>query len=245
MPFTLSHSAAVLPFINRKSFSATAVVAGSMAPDFEYFMRMHVNGVYSHTLAGLFYFDVPVAIAIAFIFHSTVKQTLLQNLPHAVSARFVDTENVDFSKTLRNRFWVIVMCSLLGAATHVFWDLFTHNNTYVSQNLPIYKVTFLPLFGVRWPLFFVLQQVSTVVGLLIVAIYVWRKPIQQSKLVPARNPWSYWLSVFLINALVVAIRFVIVPAELNPGNFIVTLVSGFCMGLIISGLYKSRKALLF
>jgi hypothetical protein len=85
-----------------------------------------------------------------------------------------------------------------------------------------------------------------VVGLLIVLIFIWRKPVQHSKLISAENPWAYWLSVFLITSLVVGIRFLVSPAELNPGNFIVTLVSGFCLGLIISGLRKSSpNALLF
>src|SRR5688572_15576273 len=168
MPFTPAHSAAVLPFINWKSFSATALIAGSMAPDFEYFFRMSVKGVYSHTIAGLFYFDVPVAIALAFLFHSTVKHQLLRNLPLAISARFVDTERINFSDALGKRFWAIALCSLLGAATHVFWDSFTHNDAYFARTLPFYKGTFLPLFGVKWPLFFVLQQLSTGIGLLVV-----------------------------------------------------------------------------
>ena len=246
MPFTVAHSAAVLPFINRKFFSATALVAGSMAPDFEYFFRMDVNDKYSHTIGGLFYFDVPVAIVIAFIFHSTVKKRLLQNLPHDLSARFVDTENFNFNEALRKRFWIIALSSLLGAATHIFWDSFTHNDAYFAQTLPIYKGTFLPLFGVQWPLFYVLQQISTAIGLLIILIFIWRKPVRDSKLTPSDKPWLYWLSVFVIASLVAGIRFLVSPGELNPGNFIVTLVSGFCLGLIISGLRKpSPDALLF
>ena len=36
-----------------------------MVPDFEYFIRMNVKGIYGHTFWGLFYFDIPVALLIA------------------------------------------------------------------------------------------------------------------------------------------------------------------------------------
>ncbi len=39
MPFTFAHPAAVLPFMKKQSkyISVTALILGSMAPDFEYF----------------------------------------------------------------------------------------------------------------------------------------------------------------------------------------------------------------
>ncbi|SEF46838.1 protein of unknown function [Flavobacterium urumqiense] len=40
MPFTFSHPAIILPFLKNKKLSATALIIGSMSPDFEYFFRM-------------------------------------------------------------------------------------------------------------------------------------------------------------------------------------------------------------
>ena len=64
MPFTFSHPAIVLPLLklSPKYISASAVIIGSMAPDFEYFIRMRLQQVHGHNLAGAFFFDLPVAI---------------------------------------------------------------------------------------------------------------------------------------------------------------------------------------
>lgn len=42
MPFTFAHPAAVLPFAKKhsKHISVTALILGSMAPDFEYFYTL-------------------------------------------------------------------------------------------------------------------------------------------------------------------------------------------------------------
>jgi hypothetical protein len=39
MPFTLSHQPFFLPFLKIKKLSATALIIGSMSPDFEYFLE--------------------------------------------------------------------------------------------------------------------------------------------------------------------------------------------------------------
>lgn len=241
MPFTPAHSAAVLPLIGRKHFSATALVAGSVAPDFEYFIRLSVNSIHSHTIPGLFYFDVPVAILLGIIFHTIVKNNLFSNLPGFITARFRETLTLDFMASLRRDYLMIIGSALIGAATHVFWDEFTHNKGYFAQALPIYKGTFLPLFGVQWPLFFVLQHVSTLVGTIALLIFIFRKPVGELNSSREGNPASYWLKVFLVIVIVLVVRFLVVPGDLNPGNFIVTFISGFCLGLILTGTRQLRK----
>ena len=68
MPFTLAHPAIVLPLAAKKlRMSATGLVIGSMVPDFEYFIRMRTESKYSHTLAGLFWFDLPLGLLLCFV----------------------------------------------------------------------------------------------------------------------------------------------------------------------------------
>ena len=83
MPFTAAHPALVLPFIkgNPRFISASGLIAGSLAPDFEYFFKLSVNGVHGHTIWGLLYFDIPVAAFLAVVFHAVVKNNLIDNLP--------------------------------------------------------------------------------------------------------------------------------------------------------------------
>lgn len=76
MPFTLSHPAAVLPFV-RRPFSAAALVAGAVAPDLPYFARSmpvpvsaqswyepFMNATTSHSLAGAVTVSLPYALVL-------------------------------------------------------------------------------------------------------------------------------------------------------------------------------------
>jgi len=104
MPFTFSHPAIVLPLklIPKKWFSLTASVIGSLTPDFEYFIRMKVQSNFSHTILGVFWFDLPLGILLAFLFHNIVRNSLFDNLPLPLKSRLIG-----FNKFNWNRyFWV-------------------------------------------------------------------------------------------------------------------------------------------
>src|SRR3954469_13296912 len=90
MPFTFAHPAIVLPLINknRKFFSATGLVIGSIIPDFEAFIRLNVNKPYSHTWLGMFWFDLPLGLIAAFVFHDLVRDPLIRNLPGFLGDKF-------------------------------------------------------------------------------------------------------------------------------------------------------------
>src|SRR5690606_6477678 len=122
MPFTPGHAAIVLPFIRLRWLSATGLIIGSFSPDFEYFFKMSVSSNYSHTRAGLFYFDVPVTIFLAFLFHLVVKKNLIFNLPPFLQRKFHDTLQLDFMQYARSNWFVLILSSLGGAASHLFWD---------------------------------------------------------------------------------------------------------------------------
>jgi hypothetical protein len=104
MPFTPAHPAIVLLFLKAKRVSATALVIGTMAPDFEYFLRMSVNGQYGHTFFGIFYFDIPVTIALAFLFHQQIKENLINNLPVFLQQRLWQVKAFDFQH--------LILCSM-------------------------------------------------------------------------------------------------------------------------------------
>src|SRR5688572_28164127 len=154
MPFTPAHPAIILPFIRSRYFSATGLIAGSMSPDFEYFFKMSVSSMHSHTVAGLFYFDLPVTILISLVFHLVVKKNLIYNLPLFLQKKIQALLEIDFIKYLREHAWIFVISALLGAASHILWDSFTHNNSFFVRTLPFYKGTHVPLGGARYPLWY-------------------------------------------------------------------------------------------
>jgi Domain of unknown function (DUF4184) len=243
MPFTAAHPAIILPFIRSRYFSATGLIVGSLAPDFEYFFKMAVSSNYSHTLGGLFYFDLPVTLVIALVFHIIVKKNLIYNLPGFFQRRFQGLLNFDFVTYLKGHQRAFLLSALLGSASHIFWDSFTHNNSFFAQTIPFYKGTYVPYDGVKYPLFYALQHISTWIGLTIVGIYVIAlRPV--SIQYQSTQKFLYWFTLVTITVIVTWTRFVIVPLDSNIGNLIVTAISGFLLSLVCCGLINFKNTTL-
>lgn len=90
MPFTASHSAIVLPFLNNKRLSATALIVGSMSPDFEFFFKMKNQSEFSHSFLGIFLVDFPLSFIVMFLFHGIIKKPLIENAPIYFQIRLQD-----------------------------------------------------------------------------------------------------------------------------------------------------------
>ncbi|MFI2486385.1 DUF4184 family protein [Promicromonospora kroppenstedtii] len=182
MPFTLSHPAAVLPFV-RRPFSAAALVAGAVAPDLPYFARStpvpvsaqswyepFMNATTSHTLAGALTVSLPYALAL-YGFLRAARQPVAGLLPGAVGAGgAVGPRARGAGGTLVRAGWVLVSL-VLGIATHLVWDSFTHGDGFVVTHVPLLSAT--AVGDLTWAR--LLQHVSTVVGLVVLGVYLWRR----------------------------------------------------------------------
>jgi len=243
MPFTPAHVSIVLPFlrIRPQLVSATALVIGSIAPDFEYFLKMSVSGEHGHTLLGIFYFDIPIVIVLAFLFHGIVKKNLIANLPAFFQYRFQDVLSFDFKQYFKSHSWVVTISAGLGSFSHIVWDSFTHNNGFFAQRISLYKKVFIPFDGVRYPLFYALQHLSTVVGLTILILYIWF--MRPQKNIPVSRPsFSYWAIILIISCGVIFLRFGFNMPSLNLGNFVVSSISAILVAVLIGGLVKFKSA---
>lgn len=232
MPFTFAHPAIVLPFIKRKYFSATALIAGSMAPDMEYFLKMKAGGVYGHTFWGMFYFDLPITILMAFSFHVIIKDELIRNLPAFLSRRFFELKMFNFKIYFINHYFIFLLSALLGISSHLIWDSFTHNHGFMVKQLVVMQTTFIPFDGVRYPIWYVLQNISTAIGLIVIAVFVLSiKPsgnYEKAKI-------SYWLLLTIIALAIYFIRY-FSGSEMNFGSRIVSMVASILAALMIVSL---------
>ncbi|UOZ02598.1 DUF4184 family protein [Amycolatopsis sp. WQ 127309] len=122
MPFTLSHPAAVLP-LARRPLVSSALVAGSVAPDVFWFVpRLPGVGLTkTHELTSVLWLDPLLALVILALFQVVLKRPLLALAPKALAERLPR----DFS--WKRPGW-IALSLVIGAATHVGWDAFTHEN---------------------------------------------------------------------------------------------------------------------
>src|SRR5271154_449845 len=174
MPFTVSHVAAVLPFYRRLSRWGvlSAAVIGSMVPDFDFFLPVHLTREQTHGFMALLTFCLPVGLATWLLFQVLVKPAVSEVLPtnwHARHSREHGTVRLESVKG-----WGMAALAVLGGAlTHIIWDGFTHEDGRGVRMLPFLGDTG-PEFGPRpWHLWLWLQHGSSVVGLLIVIGVLW------------------------------------------------------------------------
>lgn len=126
MPFTFSHPAIVLPFLRSRKFSATGLIIGSMCPDFEYFIRMKVQSNISHTFLGLLFFNLPIGLLAAFLFHEIIKTNLIENSPSFLQNRLVSLKHLKWKHYFKENYLYVIISILIGAISHIFWDAFSH-----------------------------------------------------------------------------------------------------------------------
>jgi hypothetical protein len=232
MPFTPAHPAIILPLINRKYFSATGLIVGSVSPDFEYFFKASVNGVHGHTLAGIFYFDLPVAVFIAITFHLLVKESLILNLPKFLQVRLQPLLHLNFKDFILKHYFVFTCSALLGAASHIFWDGFTHNGKFFVEYFSIYKGTYIPFQGARYPLWYALQHTSTFVGCSVIFLYVFYLPIKTSQKLTTPK-LLYWGALLILAASLFSMRFALSTIKFDLGNAVVTAISALLVAIYL------------
>jgi hypothetical protein len=172
VPFTLAHGAAALPF-RRSRLVLSAVLVGTFAPDFEYFLRLAPEGRVGHTLAGALFLTLPAALLMLWIFHAVVKVPTARLLPEGVERRLAIQLGA-FRFGGGGRFSLIIGSLLVGIATHILWDSFTHAESWFPKHCAFLQHPLpLPLLGTE-PLFRVLQHFSTIAGLAILAAWLAR-----------------------------------------------------------------------
>ncbi|GIV35879.1 MAG: hypothetical protein KatS3mg032_0258 [Cyclobacteriaceae bacterium] len=232
MPFTFSHPAAVLPLARSAyaSVSASALVVGSMIPDFEYFLKMKLSGRFSHTLPGAFVFCLPAAFVVLVIFHVLVKRPLINSLPSMFYARLTTLRDFNWIASFRKHPLSYTGCILVGIFSHLLWDSFTHANHYMVEHLPwlSYPVhlTGLP----AWPVFRYLQHISTAVGGFYVGYYFYKLPAAK-----ANNAVNYrfLVPVFFLTLAAYAVRSLF--GFEYTGDLVVSVISALFLALTIVG----------
>ncbi|MEU2668307.1 DUF4184 family protein [Streptomyces sp. NPDC007164] len=146
MPFTLSHAAAVLPGMRRDGTArgplfASALVAGSFAPDMTYYADTAIPGAMefgqvTHSVWGVFTVDVLITAAVVALW-LLLREPLVALLPAGWQGRvhaFVRGRRGARGVREAGGF---VVSAMIGAATHVVWDAFTHHDRWGVRLVPV------------------------------------------------------------------------------------------------------------
>jgi len=170
MPYPFAHPAAVLPLIGPMGRSAvpSALVIGSIVPDLWYFVPALARDV-SHSAAGLVLFCLPTGLLLYVVFHVLLKQPLTALLPRSAAGRLAPFA----AQRLPARPWLaVLLCLLVGAATHLAWDAFTHEEGAIVQAFPALQGQLFAIGGYPVRVFQLLQHASTLLGTAFVAGWV-------------------------------------------------------------------------
>ncbi len=230
MPFTASHPALILMLLKKRWLSASGLLMGSMVPDFEFFLRMKAEGPYGHTLLGMFWLNIPIAIGLIFIYHGLVRDPLIKSLPAYFERRMRLFLTFDWVAYFRKNYGKVLLSIVLGNLSHLLWDAFTHFDGFFVTKIP-----FLNTLIWSMPLYDFLQYGCSLLGALAIWYYIAALPMGRTK--PGeKNKLVYWLLVGVVCAIVMGMRFWNTPV-FHFGDRIVSLLFSFMVGLLAASLW--------
>lgn len=238
MPFTFAHPAIVLPLRKCKWFSFSALVFGSMAPDFEYFFRMQPFSVYSHTMLGLWLVDLPIAILLAFLYQYVVKKPMLARLPEWIGRGLDYTNNRSRLPAWRT-VSVFMYSALLGSLSHIAWDAFTHDGGRMVDHF-LFLQQSMSFAHYQVPVYKLLQHGSTLFGGLAILYVIARSSRKNRQIimkqVPALEKWLFWFGVGLFGIVTVFLHAFLVKGIspfVHPLQQVVPFLSGSLLGIVV------------
>ncbi|WP_406043127.1 DUF4184 family protein [Micromonospora sp. NBC_00898] len=163
MPLTFpSHLAPVLPLKLWRPhwFDGVALATGAVSPDVCYLFTgtRFSLGPRTHTLGGLLWWCLPVALGYAWV----VRRTIAGIAVHLPGQRAFGWRDHAALAGVRHSWQVTVSSALIGAASHVAWDRVTHTDRWLRA----LGVDWYALTGMYWWIF--ADLISTAVGAAVV-----------------------------------------------------------------------------
>lgn len=199
MPFTASHAAAALLF-RRTPLVPAALVIGTVTPDLPYFTPLPGNlRDLTHTPLGIVTIDLLIGGVVLALWWFVLRAPLVDLAPAWLRDRMPARRAYTGARGLA----LITASLLLGVATHLAWDVFTHPGPVVDA-IPLLTMQAGPLVVHKW-----LQHASSIVGLAVLAAWAWRWSQRTER---QERPAIAGASARVIVWILVAGTFVIVAA---------------------------------
>jgi len=121
---------------------ASALVIGSMAPDAPGYIPApfapRIDG--THSVTGVVTVDLALGLLVWLLWHVVLAGPALDAAPQGVRARWGSIPIGVRARLRRPRDLVLLLTALaIGAATHVFWDGFTHQGGWGVQRIALLR----------------------------------------------------------------------------------------------------------
>ena len=208
MPYAFAHPAAAVPLHRLLGRLAvpSALVIGSVAPDL-WLLVPFLSRDQSHSVAAIFWFNLPLGLALYGAFHLLLKEPLLTLVPATMATRLAAWTRPSLPRVP----WTAVVASLIaGAAAHLAWDAVTHSSFGLSER-SAFVVAGHPILVQQ-----LLQHGSTVLGTLFILWWIRRKLVLQSPSQSPVPPLAWRLPIVCGIAAVAAVVFVGVTVQAVP-----------------------------
>ncbi len=208
MPFTISHTVAVIPLYKYlgKFGALSALIIGSMTPDFAYLTPYLVHQrMDSHSLVGVYLFAIPMGLTVYFLYHLLMAPVIVSLLPKFIQ-KHLHTDL--FMGRLPNiPAYTLVFSIVLGALTHIIWDFFTHQSG-IPQVVPWMDIPLTSIDDYDIMSYRVLQHFSTLFGLSLLMFWSWRWLSKKKHRIDTSStslPWQASRKLKLFSLLILTI----------------------------------------
>lgn len=245
MPFTGAHPAIIIPLKKYFSrwFSTTGLVIGSISPDFAYFLSPLFTTRISHTVKGIFLFNLPITIILAILLHSFVREQIIRFLPPYLRRRTIILKDADWFKYLYKNWHIFLVSAIIGSTSHLFWDSFTHHYGWFVKHIGVLRRSY-DFFGHPLPVARWLQHISTIIGLTVIGLYIKHLAVYK---IPqsSKYEWIYfWVSVVAFGILYLIVN---QPKDISISTaepWVARFLGGCMLAItLITGYYKVRQIL--
>jgi hypothetical protein len=221
-----------------------ALVAGAMAPDVPQMLGVADGRTISHSATAVVTVDLAIGMVMVLLWYAVYRRPLVDLAPDRWRTRLPDRIRLSPLE------WALcVPAVIVGAATHVAWDSFTHVDSWGTEHVAPLRESFLGVPAYEWA-----QHLCSVVGFaLVIAVtmtYLSRLPEQPPRPGPLVGRWALVVALGWGGLLGMGIAALVWPWGLEAmayyGVITTMLVAGFgascvCLWWQVKHRWRTRR----
>jgi hypothetical protein len=239
MPFTFAHLAIVVPLKKFKPvlFSTTGLIAGSLSPDFQYFLQMGAESDFSHTFAGVFLFDLPVSVLLAIGFHLWIRNVLIVSLPAPLDMKYASYLSFDFMYSLQKKWPQFLLSVFIGIVSHIYWDNLVKPEGWIYHLAPAFFGKTIYLGPTDFICYVLIERIESVLGLIFIAWFFMKHKQAinpEGSSLAARIKVCYWITLFVFAVLISGFKLWSDTSVDTLGQKIIIITSASLIALVIT-----------
>jgi hypothetical protein len=207
MPWTFAHPAAVLPLAKWSGvpLSLTALMIGSVVPDFGYYVFKFDGSAFAHSFLGSLTLCPALGFALLLLL-GVLRRPLCHMLPQPHREALRSLAHTSWRCHWTSVPWLL-LAMVVGAWTHILWDSFTHKDRWFVERIDWLQREVFEIRGHILHGYSMLQYISSMVGVaaLLWAYWNWLRKAHGTRPIRWFEPEDAWRYGCIIGALAAAV----------------------------------------